>query len=136
MRTRQWRPRQRCFVTSVATGAWDEALVRYKSGEGLYISNKEALGVLAGVHQERELQSPTFYTIKEWLQHQGDIVSINEIMSDCLQVNVANKMPRDLLSVSTTIGIIMRKLRWRKGTNDDSNKYFAPSEQEDMWDEG
>lgn len=117
-----------------------EAIVRYKSGEKIFIEDEAALEILAGIHKERELESPTYHTIKEWLKHRGDNVRMNDIISDCLKISMANKMPRDILSVSTTIGIIMRKLRWRKGTNDDSDKYFAPENhkiesQSEVWSE-
>lgn len=87
---------------------------------------------MAGVHRERELESPTFHTVKEWLKHRGPMVIMNDIISDGLKISTSNKMPRDLLSISTTIGIIMRKLKWIKGTNEDSDKYYAPEDQQLM----
>jgi hypothetical protein len=39
---------------------------------------------------------------------------------------MSSKLPKDLLSISTTVGIIMRKMKWRKGTNDNRNKYYSP----------
>lgn len=104
---------------------WAEALVRFKKGEKLFIEEEDALYLLSDIHRARELESPTYHTVKEWLQRRSE-TTMSEIISDCLKVNTANKMPRDLLSISTTVGIIMRKLSWRKGTNQDSDKYYEP----------
>ncbi len=54
---------------------WAESLVRFRDGEQLYIDDQDALDILAGVHKDRELQSPTYYTIKDWLKGRGDLVS-------------------------------------------------------------
>ena len=121
------------YVIKNRSQLWAEALVRFKAEEKYYIDDPEALEILSGVHRERELESPTFHTIKEWLKGQSSEVLMVNIIEDCLKINTVNKMPRDLLSVSTTIGIIMRRLRWRKGTNDNSNKYYCPDA--DLWEE-
>ncbi len=106
---------------------WAEALVRYKSGEKLYIDNQHALEILSGIHKARELESPTFHEIRDWLKFRKmSEVTMQEIIGDCLKVNMNGKMPRDMLSLSTTIGIIMRKLSWTKGTNENSNRYYEP----------
>ena len=106
---------------------WAEALARYKNGEKLYIDNKESLDILSDIHVNRELESPSFYLIKKWLGIK-EIVSMEDIIEDCLKINMSGKEPKTLLSISTTVGIIMRKLRWRKGKNiDNRDKYYSPT---------
>lgn len=104
---------------------WAEAFYRFKSGEKYYIDNPEALLILSGIHNERELESPTHRIIRDWLGVRTE-VTMSQIIEDCLKINMAGKAPRDLLSVSTTVGIIMRRLKWRKGNNENRDHYYAP----------
>lgn len=104
---------------------WAEALERFKNKEKYYIDDPIALEILNNIHGERELETPTHQQIKEWLKGRLE-VSMKEILEDCLKFNMNGRMPRDVLSASTTVGIIMKKLKWRKGTNDNRNKYYSP----------
>lgn len=103
---------------------WAEAFARYKNKETYYIKNKNALKILDELHSERELESPTHIKINHWLtgRRETDII---EIIEQCLKINTDGKKPKDLLSISTTIGIIMRKLKWKKGENKDRHKYYS-----------
>lgn len=104
---------------------WAEAHHRYKLGEQYYIDDKVALMILANIHNDRELESPTHIMIREWLGVRNQ-VAMNEIIQDCLKINMEGKRPKDLLSAQTTIGIIMRKLKWRKGCNENRHIYYSP----------
>ena len=127
------------YVRDNRAQLWAEALVRFKAGEQYYIKDPEALKILSGIHSERELESPTFNIIKKWLVGQGGSVSMEYIIEGCLGICIKNKMPKELLSVSTTVGIIMRKIGWEKGTNNNRNIYYRPDivveEPAEEWDE-
>lgn len=101
---------------------WAEAFNRYKLGEQYYIDNPEALKILSGLHIERELLSPTETKIRKYLIYKTEVL-MSDLIQDCLKINMDGKMPRDLLGVSTTIGIIMKKLNWVKGKGEDRDKY-------------
>ena len=120
------------YVKENKAQLWSEALVRFKEGEKLYLEDSASLEILSEIHGDRELESPTHHTIKEWLKGQVAFVNMEDIMKQCLGIDTRNKMPKDLLSLSTTIGIIMRKLGWRKGTNDKRNIYYNPEHKEQM----
>lgn len=104
---------------------WAEAYCRHKQGEKYYIHEPEALKILQGVHNEREFESPTYVKIKEWVRFRGE-VTMNVIIEECLKINMEKQLPKSLASISTTVGIIMRKLKWTKGTNDLKHTYYAP----------
>jgi putative DNA primase/helicase len=125
------------YVKQNRAQLWAEALERYKQGEKYFISDPEALKIMTQMHAERELESPTQQQIKEWLVGKLE-VSMKEIMEDCLKINMSGRMPRDLTSVSTIVGIIMKKLGWYKGSNKNRDKYYATREQENgaiSWEE-
>lgn len=105
---------------------WAEAYHRYKQGEKYFIDNQESLEILSELHSDRELESPTQKTIRKWLINKHE-VSMEEIMKDCLKISLDGKEPRMLLSVSTTIGIIMKKLNWKRGVKDKRDIYYAPT---------
>lgn len=115
---------------------WAEAFERYKKKETYYIEDPEALSILDGLHKERELESPTYIRIRDWLNGRCE-TDIMEVIESCLKIQTIGKQPKDLLSVSTTVGIIMRKLKWRKGTNKDRHNYYSPDwvQKEVKWDE-
>jgi len=108
---------------------WAEALTRFKTGEKYHIEDPVALSILDEMHGERELESPTHNMIKRWLVGKPVHVSMEDIITDCLKTDMIRKSPRELLSMATTIGIIMRKLKWRKGTNECRNIYYRPAEE-------
>lgn len=108
---------------------WAEALMRFKLEEKYYIDDSKALEILKNVHEERELESPTHKKISKWLKTKNYEVSMEEIMSDCLKINTDNKLPKELLSISTTVGIIMKKLEWKKGNNENRDKYYPPEQE-------
>lgn len=119
------------YVKGCCNQLWAEAYFRYKEGVVYHIVEEDALEVLVGIHQERELESPTHIQIKHWLMGRTE-ADIMDIIHDCLKINTDGKQPRDLLSTATTVGIIMRKLNWKKGTNENRHKYYAPKVE---WDE-
>jgi len=104
---------------------WAEALVQYNNHEHiLYIDNPESKIILDNLHSERELESPTQKTISNYLKGKIEI-SMSDLIQDCLKIRMEGKSPKDLLSISTTIGIIMRKLKWQKGMNENRDIYYA-----------
>ncbi len=127
------------YVRDNRAQLWAEALVRFRKSEDYYIQDNVALEILAGIHEERELEGPMYSTIKEWLKSQvNGEVEMNDIIQQGLKINMANRMPRDLLGVQTLIGITMKKLRWKKGTNQDRHKYFETEDSltvKGEWDE-
>jgi len=104
---------------------WAEALVRYNNGERYYIENKTALDILANIHQDRELEGPMHQTISEWLIGKHS-TTMNALIQEALHINMQTKMPKELLGVQTLVGITMRKLKWRKGSNEERHMYFGP----------
>jgi len=105
---------------------WAEALVQYNNHEHiLYIDNPESKIILDNLHSERELESPTQKTISNYLKGKIEI-SMSDLIQDCLKIRMEGRSPKDLLSISTTIGIIMRKLLWTKGMNEHRDMYYAP----------
>ena len=107
---------------------WAEALECFKAKEPYYIFEEEAIKIMLDIHAEREIESPTHTRIKEWLKIKFDEVSMTEIIEDCLKINMSGKHPKEMLSLQTTVGIIMKKIGWRKGKNENRNKYFKPGD--------
>ncbi len=107
---------------------WAEAYERYKQNERYYIDDPEALEILKSIHQERELEGPTYFEIKKYLEPRkmNKYVTMDEIIEEALGIKIKGKKPQELISTSTIIGIIMKKIGWIKGTNEDRNKYFNP----------
>lgn len=103
---------------------WAEALECYKKTEPYYIFEPEAIEIMKNMHGERELESPTHTKIKEWIKSRTEEVTMDDIIEKCLGIKTEGKRPKDLLSTATTIGIIMKKLGWRKGTNENRHKYY------------
>lgn len=104
---------------------WAEAFHRYKQKEQYYINDKDALEILRNIHGDRELESPTFYKIRDWLTGKNK-VTMNEIINDGLKISIDGKSPRELLHISSPVGQIMRKLGWVKGTNEKRHIYTSP----------
>ncbi len=126
------------YVKDHKAQIWAEALFRYNDGEKYFIDDPEALAILASVHGERELESPTYNMIKRWVIGRAE-VSMEGILEDCMGMSTKGRAPKELLSASTTVGIIMRRLRWKKGTNESRNIYYNPDadnlEETEAWDE-
>lgn len=129
------------YIKDNRSQLWAEAFERYKRKEQYFINDQEALKILYEMHEERELESPTHNKIKEWLKGKHD-VSMQDIIEDCLKINTSNRMPRDLVSISTIIGIIMKKLGWKKGKNQYRDHYYdnaytgiIKDDQEIKWEE-
>lgn len=118
---------------------WAEALHKYKQKEIYYINDPDAIEIMKAMHSERELESPTELKIKRWLEnYQQKEVDMMDIIEQCLKINTDGKFPRDLLYVSTPIGVIMKKLGWKKGKNENRSKYYNPKNEiinEVKWDE-
>jgi predicted P-loop ATPase len=131
------------YIKKNRSQLWAEAFERYKKKEIYYIDNQDAIDIMKSMHSERELESPTELKIKRWLlSHPTREVDMMEIIENCLKIQTDGKMPRDLVYVSTPVGIIMRKLGWRKVTNQNRSKYYNPnyseinnSESDMTWDE-
>jgi putative DNA primase/helicase len=116
------------YVRKNKAQLWAEAYARYKEGEVYYLTDPEAVEILTGMHSERELESPTHVKIRNWLEQKPRReVSMHELIEECLKINTDGRNPKEVLSVSTTVGIIMRKLRWTKGTNYYRHMYYNPA---------
>lgn len=112
------------YVKEYKNQLWAEALVRYKNKEKYFIYEPEVIEILNGMHRERELESPTYNTIREWLNDKTE-VSMREILEDCM--GMKGKSPSEQLSGAIIVGIIMKKLGWRKGINTKRDRYYLPN---------
>lgn len=113
------------YLKSVKRQLWAEALAR--KDEKYYIDNPESLAILDSIHKDREVEGPAFIKIKSWLESGGyQQISGIEIMEQCLGIQTSGKDPRDLHSTWTIIGMVMKRLKWIKGSNDDRHIYFSP----------
>lgn len=122
------------YVKEVKQQLWAEAYSRYKDGEIYYIEHPEALAVLKTMHQDRETEGPTYYKIRAWLKASVySEVEMNQIIEQCLKINTDGKNPKDLQSTSIIVGIIMKKLGWMKGNNDNRHKYYKPEDNNSRW---
>jgi len=118
---------------------WAEAYKRYLDKEIYYINDPKALEILKEMHGERELETPTHNHIRNWVKGQ-EVVEMDNIIKYALKIEPQGKKPKELLSYQTIIGMVMRKLKWTKGTNNNRHKYYCPDyvkpkEKEIDWDE-
>lgn len=97
--------------------------MRYRNGEKMYLDSPMALEILNNLHQEREIESPYHTIIKEWIKFKSE-VTMKDLIEECLQINIKGKNPKEVLSIQTIVGIIMRKLKWTKGTHDKRHTYY------------
>jgi len=115
------------YIKENKTQLWAEAYARFKANERYYIDDPHAVKIMLSMHAERELESPTHIRIQRWLDRTPrDEVDIMELIEDALGIRTEGKTPRELVFISSPIGIIMKKLGWRKGTNSNRSKYYAP----------
>lgn len=107
---------------------WAEAYAR--KDEKYYIDDQDTLKILNSLHEDREIESFSFYKIRDWLLRQvdKDYVMMHEIVESGLSINTNGKEPRELLSYQTIVGIVMRKLKWVKGSNNNRDKYYRNEE--------
>lgn len=90
-----------------------EAIVRYRSGEKLYINDKEALDLLENIHQEREIKNP-YEKMLSNLVAIKDTVTIDELLKGLFNFDVKNMNYRELRGKQTMIGIWLKKNKWIK----------------------
>lgn len=113
---------------------WAEAFHRFNNKEKYYIDDPEALKILKRLHEDREVEGPIFLKIRRWLDNSNvDEIGIDEIMERCLQIT--DRSPKEMHSTWTIIGMIMRKLGWRKGTNLNRHKYYKNDIITTKWEE-
>jgi len=107
---------------------WAEALSR--KDEKYYLDDPETLLILSSLHEDRELESLSFYKIRDWINKNPDkdYVLMYDIIESGLGINTHGKEPRELLSYQTMAGIMMRKLKWVKGSNNNRDKYYINEE--------
>lgn len=104
---------------------WAEAFNR--KSERYYIDNPESLKILDSLHKDRELEGPSFIKTKDWLDSNGMVqVTGVDIIEKCWGIKTDGRDPKDLQSHYTIVGLIMRKLKWVKGTNEKRHYYFKP----------
>ncbi len=122
---------------------WAEAVVMYKNKEQYYLTDKESLDILDELHKEREIDIPIYEKIGVHLKNvvaQGKTeVTIEEILTNVFKISEIGKLSySEQRSKVTMIGIYMRKAKWRKGNNQNSNTYYWDDysiKQKDNWDE-
>ena len=102
-----------------------EALARYKD-TNLYLENDKSLGILKELHQQREFSTPLDQMIDEYL-HGKDEVDNRDIIKEVFNQNPGQMTMRELVSKTSLIGRYMRKIRWEKGSNENRNMYYKPS---------
>lgn len=124
------------YVRQYRSQLWAEAYVKYREGKKYWIDEHdiEAISILKGLHIEREVESPTTRKIRRYLIGKNE-VNMDEIIVSALGADINRKSPKELLSLQTTIGIIMRKEKWFKGTNENRDKYYLHKKMEINFDE-
>jgi len=107
-----------------------EAIVRYKAGEEIYISNKESLAVLSDLHESREVVTPLNEMIDEYIVDKN-FVNAREVIRLVFGLDPGRMTFTELRSKCTVIGIYMKKLRWVHGKNKKRGWYFRPGHEYD-----
>lgn len=115
------------FVRENKYQLFAEAIERYNKKEPLYIDNEQASIILSEMAADREVEGPAFVKIKGWLtRNYKKEVTAMELLECALGIKTDGRDPKELHSTWTIIGMVMRKLKWKKGTNENRNKYFNP----------
>jgi putative DNA primase/helicase len=116
------------YIREVRAQLWAEAFHLYNKKAVYHIVNEESLAILSCMHSEREFEGPYFFRLKEWLMvNNFSYVSMHDIIEKGLGLKIEGKSMSDAASVWTVVGLIMKKLKWRKGTNDNRNNYYNPN---------
>jgi putative DNA primase/helicase len=119
------------FIRQYKHQLWAEAFRRFESNERYYIDDPKAIEIMKALHEDRELEGPTYYTIREYLRRRNrPQVTMDELLKECLGLTISGQDQRSLQSAWTIIGINMRRLGWIKGTNDKRHIYFNPNYKE------
>lgn len=113
-----------------------EAIIRWRGGEVLYLTNEESKEILLGIHSQREPESCLQDVISNYLMSKSSVSSY-EIMKNAFHIDFSRITPRDERGKQTQIGMWMRKNGWKKGRGDNSKTYYNPNcEQKEMdWDD-
>ena len=106
-----------------------EALVRFKAGEKLYLDNSDALDILKGMNEDRQVDTPLNELIINYIKPLKDVTNI-DIIERCFNLNAKNMTGRELMSKQRTIGILMKKIGWKRGTNENRGRYYRPEGQD------
>lgn len=120
---------------------WAEAYLRYQDQEQYFITDPDAIKIMLNMHQDREMYSPTHIDIQNWLstKHGRVYVTIHEVIEEGMGIILRGKPPKETRSLHTIAGIILKKLKWKKGNNDNKHKYYNPEykekekQEEDVW---
>lgn len=106
---------------------WAEAYKKYLDGAKYWIDEEdvEAIRILRGLHADREIESPTTRRIRKFLIGKNE-TCMDDLIGVGLGINMSAKSPSELLGIQITIGKIMRREKWRKGNNENRDKYYAP----------
>ena len=121
------------YVDENRSQIWAEAYEKYKMNKKYWLDDLdiEALEILKNIHREREIESPSTRQVRRYLIGKT-IVSMDELLQSALKINIEHTNHRQLLSAQTMLGIIMKKEKWRKGINENRDKYYPP---EQKWEE-
>lgn len=115
------------YLKENRTQIWAEAYEMYKKKELYHIVDKESLGILANVHSDREFNGPAYQPIENLLlKYPRDSIDMETLIHEGLKINLDNKSLNERSSIFTIVGIIMRKLRWRKGSGRNRHVYYPP----------
>lgn len=125
------------YVKEARCQIWAEAYEQYKSNAIYHIVNEESLKILSSMHSDREFEGPYYYKLKDWLSAINlESVTMNQIIEQGLGLKIEGKSMSDAASVWTVVGLIMKKLKWRKGSNENRNRYYNPNPLAEVkWDE-
>lgn len=105
---------------------WAEAYEGYKRKEKYYIdrSDEGIIEILESMHEDRQIEDPDLNKLRAWLRGKTETTK-EDVMFNCLGYNP--KTPREKLSTSTIVGIMLKKAGWIKGKKIYKGKY-VPAE--------
>lgn len=104
-----------------------EAYECFKKNESYYIHELEATSILKNLHSDREYEPIEFEKIKKYLDLKPvDYVDTEELIEKALQININAKSSKEIFGLTVRIGIILKKLNWQKGSNQNRKKYYPP----------
>lgn len=105
---------------------WAEAYERYKNKETYYVYEDDAVLILKELHSDREFDGPVNDKVKEFLIGKT-CVEMDDIVRIGLRINPESKNLKEMASIWSVIGIVMRKSGWIKGKNINRRRYYAPN---------
>lgn len=98
-----------------------EAVVKWKSGEKLYIDDNECLDILENLHKKRQDQNPLDSLIEDYVINKHEVSNI-DIIREAFKCDIGRISYRDMKGKQTIIGIWMKKNKWIK----EGNIYRSP----------